>query len=305
MARSIRLLMLSAALGTLAACGGSGTGPSGNGIGTFTAVIDGVAWSSDNISLQVSSGGTVPGTQVITGSKLTGGQNYIALILTLGYISAPGTYPLGVNQGVVAGGSAILSSQTGSVLGIWNTGFSGSAGTVTITSLTSTRMAGTFQFTAPPQLGSQASGNRVVTNGTFDVPLGAGFVLPTAGNLGNRFGATIGGTAWNAATVAGVGQGGAFSLGGHGTTYNISLTTQVTVSAGNSYAIGGQNGFSATATNGSSSWGGLGNTGTVFISSLANGRAVGTFSGILAAGAGTSGALVITNGSFDVKILAP
>jgi hypothetical protein len=165
-------------------------------------------------------------------------------------------------------------------------------------------MVGTFQFTAPPQLGSQASGNRVITNGTFDVPLGSGFVLPTAGNLGNKFSATLNGTAWNGATVIGVGNGGSFSLGGQGTSYNISLTTSVAVSAGNTYPIGA-GGFSVTATLGSSTWTSAGGNGTVTVSSLANGRAVGTFSGTLAAGVGTIGTLVITNGTFDVKVLAP
>jgi len=286
----------------LAACGGSNTGPSGGGIGTFSATIDGVAWVSDASAVQVTGNQTVPGTQLILGTKING-QDYVNVTLALGYISATGTYPLGVNQGTTAGGSGAVTAQQGGVLGLWNTGFSGSAGTITITSLTSTRMAGTFQFTAPPALGSSATGNRVVTNGVFDVPLATGFVIPPANNRGSKISATIGGVAWNGATVVGLGQGGAFSLGGTSTTYNLSLTTQVAVSAGISYAIGGNNGFSVTATQGGNAWGGPGSTGSVSITSLAGGRAVGTFSGTLARTGGS--ALSIAGGTFDIRIDSP
>ncbi|HEY9384930.1 MAG TPA: hypothetical protein VIP80_15580 [Gemmatimonadales bacterium] len=294
--RSLFVLVL------LGGCGSSTTGPGGNGIGTFSAVIDGVAWTSDALTLQVATSQSVPGYQLISGTKVSG-QNYVNIMLTLGYIGGTGTYPLGVNQGTNAGGSGAVTSQTGGVLGLWNTGFSGAAGTVTITSLTSTRMAGTFQFTAPPQLGSTATGNRVVTNGVFDVPLGTGFVVAPANNRGSKISATIGGAAWNGATVVGLGTGGAFSLGGTSSSYNLSFTTQTVVSAGNTYPFG--SGFSVTASNGSTSWGALGSTGTVTITSLANGRAVGTFAGTLVGNAGAPGPLVFTNGSFDVRIDSP
>src|SRR4029079_16671896 len=112
---------------------------------------DGVAWASDPLALQVTGNQAVPGTQLILGTKLTGGQDSRNVTRTLGYLSGPGTYPLGVNQGTTAGGSGAVTIQQGGVLGLWNTVCSGSAGTITITSLTSTRMTGTFQFTAPPQ----------------------------------------------------------------------------------------------------------------------------------------------------------
>lgn len=294
---------LGALLALALACGGSNTGPSGNGIGTFTATIDGAAWASDAPTLQVSSSATIPGTLVISGTKVISATNYTSLALFLGYIAGPGTYPLGVNQGTTAGGGGSVTSQASGVLGIWSSGFSGAAGTVTITSLTSTRMTGTFQFTALPQSGSQASGNRVVTNGSFDVPLGAGFTLPPANNLGSKISATIAGSPWNGATVVALGTGGAFAGGGTSDSYHVSLTTSTVVAAGNSYPIG-NSGVSVSVILGNASWGGTGSTGTVTISSLGNGRVAGLFAGTLPR-LGGGAPLVIANGSFDMRVNTP
>ena len=45
----------------------------------------------------------------------------------------------------------------------------GGSGSVTITSLSSTAARGNFAFTAPPSAGSGATGNRVITEGVFNV----------------------------------------------------------------------------------------------------------------------------------------
>jgi hypothetical protein len=52
--------------------------------------------------------------------------------------------------------------------GGWGTGFAGGSGTITVTVLTATRIAGTFSFDAMPGSGA-ATGTLQVRNGVFDV----------------------------------------------------------------------------------------------------------------------------------------
>jgi hypothetical protein len=150
----------------------------------------------------------------------------------------------------------------------------------------------------------------VVTNGVFDMPLPAGFSPAPANNAGSRLSAVINGTPWNAATVVGLGSGGAFGLGGTTDTLSISIQPGTLVSAGNSYPIGGSGGGSMTVirTGTSRNWtGGTGSSsvGTITITSLAGNRVTGTFSATLLPGSGTTGSLVITGGTFSARIDSP
>jgi len=149
----------------VAACGGgssSTTGPTGGTTnGTFTATIDGQAWvSTTNQTATSSSANAVPGSVTLTGTKVVSATNYTTITLALGYLTGPGTYPLGVNQGTTAGGTGIVFATVGSAISTWSTNLLGNAGTVTITSLTSSRIAGTLQFTAPPQSFSSQAASR-------------------------------------------------------------------------------------------------------------------------------------------------
>ena len=304
----------------LAACGGGGddspTGPGpGPGpsttVGTFTANLDGAAWVSTTNQVAGTSSGQnqVPGVITMTGTQLVSATNYTTITITLGYIAGPGTYPLGVNHGTTAGGIGAVFAPQGSAFGTWSTNLTGSAGTVNVTSLTSTRIAGTFQFTAPPQTFTSTTGTRVVTNGAFEMPLPAGFVPATASNPGSRISAAINGTPWNGATVVAVGNGGAFSLGGTTDTLSVSITTGTVVSAGNSYPIGGSGGASMTVLRSgtSRSWvSGSQNIGTLTITSLTATRVAGTFTATVPASAGTTGSpLAFTNGTFSIRINSP
>ena len=143
MRKTLALLLCS-----IAACGGSSTpatGPTGGTTnGTFTATIDGQAWvSTTNQTASSSSANAVPGSITITGTKVVSATNYTTISLALGYLAGPGTYPLGVNQGTNAGGAGIVFAALGSAVSTWSTNLLGNAGTVTITSLTSSRIAGT------------------------------------------------------------------------------------------------------------------------------------------------------------------
>jgi hypothetical protein len=294
----------------VAACGGSdptgsngGTGGGGGGGSTsMQASIDGQAWTSDGNQLTVSAGTSVPGTVVITGTHVVGPTNYKSISLLLAYIGGPGTYPLGVNNVTNAGGVGSVVIASGATTTNWLTPLSGEAGTLTVTTLTATRLAGTFSFVAPPVLGSGASVN--VTNGSFDVAVPAGFLAVPATDHGNLLKVSLGGTAWNGATVIGAGNLGAGTpqIGGNSTTYSMSAGPLVAISVGD-FAIGSQITVQVTETGTGNSWASLaGSTGTFSFTQVGNARVVGTFSGVLQPVGSASGTLTLTGGQFDVRI---
>lgn len=311
MKRPIALLCLPAAL---AACGGGGstTGPGGTtGSAAVTATIDGTAFASTTV--QVTGGGSganqVPGVLTIVASQIAGASNYTTLTLSLGYIAGTGVYPLGVNAGTTAGGSGLVYVSQGATFGTWSTNFTGSAGSVTVTSLTATRITGTFQYTAPPQSFSQTTGTRVVTNGAFNVALPAGFSPAPANDRGSRISAVVGGAPWNGATVTALGTQTVFVYGGTTDSLSVSIAPATVLAAGGSYPIGGPGGATMIVTrlpSGAAWSGGTGpSVGTMTITSLGNGRAAGTFSATLVPTTGSGATLAITQGTFDVKILSP
>ena len=168
LAALVMLSLLSVACGSSTGPGGGGGGGGGNG--PMTATIDGQSWTAESNTFQVTSDNTLPGYLILSGLQLNG-TDYTTLSLYLGFISGPGTYPLGVNQGTTPGGGGGVIVKVGATLNIYAVDFTGDRGSVTITSLTATRIAGTFNFVAPPSLGSGAPGVKTVTNGSFDVAL--------------------------------------------------------------------------------------------------------------------------------------
>lgn len=302
-------------LGILAACGGGSggtTGPTPTGGGTFRATIDGSSWvSTQNQTTGGGSGSNqVPGVITMTGTQVVSATNYTSVTITLGYISGPGTYPLGVNAGTTAGGTAGVIATQGTALGTWNTNLTGNGGTITVSSLTSSRIAGTFSFTAPPMNFTTTTGTRVVTNGQFDLPLPSNFVAAPSTNSGSTFSALVNGTAWNAATVVALGSGGSMVVGGTADTLSMSIAPATVMSPGNSYPIGGTGGAtmivirSGTSKSWTSPTSGAA-AGSITLSALANGRASGTFTATLQPSAGTTGTLVITQGAFNVRVDSP
>lgn len=295
-------LGLCALIAAVTAC--HSTSPSGTGSGSFTATLDGVNWASAASLITVSGANSVvPGSIIISGTQ-TSGTSTISVSLLLGYIPgvAPPSLPFGVNQATTAGGTGLVQSTTSSTFANWSTGFSGAAGTVSITGITSSQISGTFQFTAPPQLG-QTGASKVVTNGKFTVPL-SGFVVAPASTPGSVVTASLGGSPFNAATITGTAAPVSFlgtSTSATNVTSSVDLIMSGTIVAGTSYPLttpqGGGSYASILVTVGSSSFGGAsGDSGSVFISSISGGRASGTFSGTL------SGGLSVTGGTFNVKI---
>jgi len=291
-------------LATVACSGGSGgpAGPGNQSGSRLTASIDGSPWTS---TLGAELNGVplvLPGVYSIAGVQ----SNSYILVIGLFNIPGPGTYPLGVGP-QVAGGFAQVSNATGG----WVTPQSGAAGSITLTTLTSSRMAGTFNFTAVALTGT-ATGTRTVTNGNFDLEVRpTGSIGPLPPNAGSKVGAVVGGAAFNAAAASGslltsgtpiltvVGNNDARSL-------TISLTgvstpgTYALSAAAPTRVIGVANTTNTFANTWSSN--GPGGAGSVTVTAITAARIQGTFTATLgpAPGTTTTGSLTVTSGIFDI-----
>ncbi|HZJ56051.1 MAG TPA: DUF6252 family protein, partial [Myxococcaceae bacterium] len=185
-----------AALGMMAAavlwtaCGGGENNPGGGG--AMTASIDGQAFSSSQLASASAASSSMVSVYTIIGARLLSGTTAQSISLSLYNIAGPGTYPLGVNSTNFGGIGTVAEGATA-----WTTPLSGAAGTVNITSLTPTRIAGTFSFNAAEVV--NPSSTKSVTNGAFDMP-----VTGTPGTVqpyqGSSMKATLGGTSWIGAT---------------------------------------------------------------------------------------------------------
>ena len=144
-------LVLTGSLLAAAACGGdSTTGPGTSG--AISATIDGAHWTS-------SLGAT---TSHSSGSYGIGGSNSDATIGLAFPDAGVGTYDIGQ----LSPTNVLLTQQGGAT---WVASAIGGSGSVTVTSVTASRIVGTFNFTLVPLSGSSATGNRTITNGTFDI----------------------------------------------------------------------------------------------------------------------------------------
>lgn len=295
------LLLASATL--TAGCGddsspaGPGGGGSGGGTGPLSARIDGVAWSAAEATVSAIAS-VEPGQLGFLGASVSAPS--IGMSLTLGSIPGPGTYPLGVNVFTNAGGTGVVTVGGVSAL----TPLDGASGSVTIATLTSTRVTGTFSFVAIPSGGGTSI---EVTAGNFDVPLSAGFVPVTGDARGSRTVASLGGVEWNAATVVGVGSSGTYSFTASNTEYTLSCVVGP-IDAPDSGPLSLSTPvrrLSVTRNDGTAAWGASANdTGTLAILTLSGTRITGAFSGSLTASVinDVDDPLEISGGSFEVRL---
>ena len=292
----------------MTACGGSdpaGPDDTGNGQFRFTAKIDGAAWASDAGVERVGVPVSVPGIFALTGTKL--GANGYTVVISLYNIPGPGTYPLGVGVSV-AGGNALISTAAGG----WRTPQTGADGSITITTLTASRMEGTFSFTAVAFTGS-VTGTKTVTDGAFTLeikPTGTIGVLPE--NAGSKVSATLNGSSFNASDATGIysaSSPGILTVVGANNTRSLSISLAgIAANATGTFAL--SNGspsrtitmsvVNGTQVQGIYSSGLAGGSGSVTITSFTATRIKGTFTATLAAGPNTTGTMTITNGSFDL-----
>ena len=300
---------LAVAMGSIS-CGGDGggdaTGPGGNGQFRFTARIDGGSWASTAGVELVGVPITQPGLYVLTGTQL--GASGLTIILTLTNIPGPGTYPIGVGF-TVAGGNALISSAAG---GGWRTPQTGADGSITITTLTSSRMEGTFNFTATAFTGG-ATGTKTVTDGSFVLEVKpTGTVGPLPDNAGHKVTATLNGAAFNAAEAGGsytASNTGILTVVGSNSTRSLALSLAgIPANATGTFALLNgspsrtitMNSYNGTQVTGSYSSGVAGSSGSVVITSFTATRIKGTFTGTLGGTAGTTGTMTVTNGVFEI-----
>jgi hypothetical protein len=264
----------------------------------MTATIDGAAWAADETSITAQELPALAGAFLVQGSEVRSITEFRTISLTLYNVAGTGTYPLGVNTMMFGGTGLVADAASG-----WSTPLSGAAGTVTISVLHPTRIAGTFSFGADASTGS-ATGTKSVTNGQFDLLLESGGALnPVPANAGGRMGATVGGSPWNAATVAASTFGGAFILTTSNTAYTLGISIQ-SASAPGTYVLGGTTSLQVTDSSGSVSWfccSGGSASGSVTIDALTADRASGSFAATLDP-EGSGSPLTIVGGTFDVGL---
>jgi hypothetical protein len=267
----------------------------------MTASIDGQSFSANQLATATAATQNLVSFYTITGLQGSSATNAQSILLILYNIGAPGTYPLGVNS-TNFGGIGTVTEGSAS----WLTPLNGTAGTVVITSLTSSRIAGTFSFTSNETTG--ASSTRTVSNGAFDLPISgtAGTVQPYQGS---SMKATLGGAAWIGATIAVQGKtGGTYHFLGQSLTgATITGASSVNITLGGVTGPGaypfGPTTSSISVIIGTSSYSSsnAGSSGSVVVSSVDANRLKGTFSGTLGATGGGS-ALNVTNGTFDIGL---
>jgi len=278
----------------LGGCGSGGGGGGGGGSGTFTATIDGQAFSA-TLQAKATASSRTAGQYILTGTQGSGASTE-SIGLTLYNIGATGTYPLGVGL-TTFGGTGLVTEGTTE----WTTPLDGTGGTVTIGTLTSTRIAGTFAFVAS-QLAGGAS-TVTVTAGNFDLPI-TGTPLTVPANQGSSVSATLGGTPWVGATIAIVSRTngtfgfGATSTGTFGLTFGL---TGVTGPGTYPFSIATSTGI--VAMNGGQGWSydTVGASGSFVVTTLNANRLMATFSGTLGS-TGTGAPLTITNGMLDLGL---
>jgi hypothetical protein len=280
-------------------CGGdSPTGTGGQNSAPLKATIDGQAWVAGFASATAGANGIF----TITGSSLNASVTGMSLVLY--YIGAPGTYPLGVG-GSVKGGIGVLSGGGSS----WATALTGAAGSVTISNVSATRIAGTFSFTAPPQAGAGATTTRSVTQGEFDLPVTGPATLNVPDNLGSLVTATFGGNAFNASTVVQVTSpsSGTLTMGASNTAYTMNVVLSGYTGAG-TYTMGtgaARTVSVITTATPQSSWGGTQGTtsGTIVITSATSSRIKGTMNLVLSPSIASPGPGQLTvTGNFELGI---
>lgn len=134
-------------------CGGGdgNTGPNnGPNNGSLSATVDGSGWTARTVAATRTSGFVGVGAGASDASTIA-----------FAFPDHTGTFTVagqdGTNASYYSGGKS------------WTAAFgTGGSGAITVTTLSATRVSGTFSFVAPATAGG-AAGNKTVTNGSFDI----------------------------------------------------------------------------------------------------------------------------------------
>ena len=131
-----------------------------NGGGKLSGTFNGTPYNASSGHALLTDHLGQPGVRVNTISS----EN--TLSITLSGVTAPGTYTLSNTAPV-----RLLSAgrNTHPTNCCWGVNTPGDVGTITVTSITASRIQGTFSGTLQPHAGTPATTPLVITNGTFDV----------------------------------------------------------------------------------------------------------------------------------------
>jgi hypothetical protein len=156
MRRYSRFLLASGTV--LAMACSSSTGPKGGGSADLSATINGSSWlgTVDATATRIVAGGS---TIISVGGSNAGGGTTLGMAFSG---AGPGTYQIG-GAGDATNGVIYEGSQQ------WAANVSGGTGSITVTSISSTAVSGTFQFTAVPVSGTGATGTLLVESGQFNL----------------------------------------------------------------------------------------------------------------------------------------
>jgi hypothetical protein len=130
--------------------------------GSLRATIDGVEWVASSISV-AKSGVSLSFPNGIL--SLGGVNGFIGQYtsIALAFPATVGTYSL---TSISTANAQVIVPNTFSS---WTAGPLGGSGTIKVDTVTFNSVSGTFSFTGAPLTGTSASGNKIVTNGTFSV----------------------------------------------------------------------------------------------------------------------------------------
>lgn len=152
----------------LAGCGSdgdSGTEPDGQASSSMSAVIDGDPFSASTVGQAQADQGTLS----FVGTTATDVSPVTQVSIHVEGVTGTGTYSLG--DADFPTNLALVTVTAGATPSQWSTRVLPGSGSVTVTTLTTTRVVGTFQFTAGPDAGTAATGSVSVTAGAFDLRL--------------------------------------------------------------------------------------------------------------------------------------
>ncbi len=260
--------------------------------GVFTASIDG---SNFNGAFALTA-------TLINGQlSVSGADNTNTLQIILGGVTGPGTFPISSQRANAAG-----LVQNGTALS-WGAGPTTGSGTVTISSLTSTSVAGTFTLTLTALNGGAS---RTITNGVFNVPLSTSSAVPPSVPSGPTTGTPAGlvlnvdGTEWRptgAVQATRTAQGfvtiGAADVPARG------FSVAILASAVGTYSLNNPASHNALYSLGTQTWftSRPGGGGSITISSISTTRVTGSFDMTLAATATNSDQHTVrATGTFDL-----
>ena len=155
---SVTKLLVVLAMFGATACGNDDPAGPGGGDGDLSATIDGDDWTADLAAVATRTNNVI---------GIGAGDSHGDRSIGIGFIDAgTGTYAISATN---ATNALLIEGQKS-----WaaSAGVGGS-GSLVITTLTATRVAGTFSFNVVPNANSGATGNRTITNGEFDIEFSA------------------------------------------------------------------------------------------------------------------------------------